>query len=532
MRRNIDFWLILLAAFLLQVIAFDPNVNPYDEGIILAGAQSVFEGKLPYRDFWTMYGPGQFYLTSWLFSLFGPSDLVVRGIGLLAKSLIVALGFLAIRKTAGWAFAFAGAVVVLGILIGQRQDAFPVFPATALALGALLLLDEGRRGRASRLVAAGVLTSLAACFRHDLGAYCAAASVLALCVDGWLGVKGADSLPRGRRVMGNVSRYVLGILLVGLPVAAFFLVQVPFPDLYENLVYIPSVIYPGVRALPWPGLDIAKALFSRSQQVVLLAVYVPFLVCTAALLLEIRSRSRAGGADSFLVSVIALTGLLFTLKGLVRVSNIHMVQSLVLSAIVLPSMLLGAARQNWRGRLLAAVALAPAAGLLILLCWPGLRAVGSGAGGLSGADGSLIARCVEPRLPRLRCADADPRYIEAAKFVAEHSGAADRIYVGAGRHDKLFINPVAFYFFAARTPATKWYELHPGVQTQRRVQEAMIAEMRAAPPRLIVLDSRWDGVQERNLSRESSGEFALDEYISGNFSEVARFGPVRVLAPR
>jgi hypothetical protein len=60
----------------------------------------------------------------------------------------------------------------------------------------------------------------------------------------------------------------------------------------------------------------------------------------------------------------------------------------------------------------------------------------------------------------------------------------------------------------------------------------MIREMTSAPPRFIVLDSRWDGVREPNRSAVSSGAMMLDEFISSKYSEVARFGPIRVLGPR
>lgn len=528
-----DFWLVLLATLLLHIAAFEGGVNLYDEGIILTGAESVFSGKLPYKDFWTMYGPGQFYLGSWLFSLFGVSVLPLRAVGLLAKSLIVALAFVAMRRTAGRAPAFIGAVVIAGFLVRQGQDTFPVFPATALALGAILLLDTGRR-ESWHLLAAGALTALVCCFRHDLGAYAIAGAIVALVVGGWL--RGA-----GMAVAKDVGRYVLGILAIALPVGGFFLIKVPLPDLYENLIYIPSKIYPDMRALPWPGPEILGVLFERPQAVTVLAVYVPFFVCTVALLVEAmrvaRWRKAGVAADlseargSFLVLILALTSLLFTLKGVVRVSNLHMAPALVLAMTLLPATLIGVLRQRWHGWVLAVVVLLPAIALVALSGWPGFVAAWKGGDRFRHAEHALI-RCREPQLPRMRCLGTDEAYLDAARYVAEHSSASDMIYVGTGRHDKLFVNAVAFYFLAERRPATKWYELHPGVQTQLRVQEAMMDEMTANPPRLILLDSRWDDRQEPNLSRIGSGATALDGFIATRYIEVASFGSIRVLAPR
>src|SRR5512145_695376 len=40
------------------------------------GAERVLRGEIPYRDFWTMYAPGHFYLLALLFRIFGSHILV------------------------------------------------------------------------------------------------------------------------------------------------------------------------------------------------------------------------------------------------------------------------------------------------------------------------------------------------------------------------------------------------------------------------------------------------------------------------
>src|SRR4051794_24363918 len=61
--RAVPWW--LLAALWAAAAAFCAatilsGAEPHDEGLILAGAQRIADGRLPYRDFWTNYGPGQF----------------------------------------------------------------------------------------------------------------------------------------------------------------------------------------------------------------------------------------------------------------------------------------------------------------------------------------------------------------------------------------------------------------------------------------------------------------------------------------
>ena len=62
---------LFVLALLVQVIGFKRNCGPYDEFLSLYGADRVLHGEIPYRDFWTMYGPAQFYVLAGFFKIFG-----------------------------------------------------------------------------------------------------------------------------------------------------------------------------------------------------------------------------------------------------------------------------------------------------------------------------------------------------------------------------------------------------------------------------------------------------------------------------
>jgi 4-amino-4-deoxy-L-arabinose transferase-like glycosyltransferase len=49
-----------------------------DEGIVLQGAERILRGEVPYRDFFSFYTPGSFYLVAGLFKIFGDSFVVAR----------------------------------------------------------------------------------------------------------------------------------------------------------------------------------------------------------------------------------------------------------------------------------------------------------------------------------------------------------------------------------------------------------------------------------------------------------------------
>src|ERR1700747_3708869 len=52
-------------------------VDP-DEGIILQGAQRILDGQVLYRDFFSFFTPGSYYLVALVFRVFGDSYLVAH----------------------------------------------------------------------------------------------------------------------------------------------------------------------------------------------------------------------------------------------------------------------------------------------------------------------------------------------------------------------------------------------------------------------------------------------------------------------
>ena len=122
--------------------------------------------------------------------------------------------------------------------------------------------------------------------------------------------------------------------------------------------------------------------------------------------------------------------------------------------------------------------------------------------------------------------------VQAIRFVRSRTAPSEPIFVGVGRHDKIFVGNVAFYFIADRPPATKWYNLEPGLQTSRPIQDQMIVDLKKSVPRYVVIDTEWDSTKEPNESAVSSGVTALDEFIADTYFVVAQFPPYRVLERR
>src|SRR5262245_60973000 len=153
-------------------------------GVSTIGAERVLRGEMPYRDFWTMYAPGHFYLLALLFRIFGSHILVERvaaavvcaGAGLVCYWIVLNL----VRRR-------LAAIGVMAIFVAatfnteyfRNLGTYP--PAIFFVLAALnLMVLHYKTGKLGYVIAAGLTTGTAVVFKHDVGGYTAIAIVAGL----------------------------------------------------------------------------------------------------------------------------------------------------------------------------------------------------------------------------------------------------------------------------------------------------------------------------------------------------------------
>ena len=79
-----------------------------DEGISLEGARRVAAGEVPYRDFFTITGPGAFWLYGAVFHWFGTSLAAARAVLCVELGATCAAIYYLVGRTTGRMFAAAG----------------------------------------------------------------------------------------------------------------------------------------------------------------------------------------------------------------------------------------------------------------------------------------------------------------------------------------------------------------------------------------------------------------------------------------
>ena len=537
----------MFVSIVAQLVWMDATVGTYDEGLVLVGADRVLHGEIPYRDFWTLYGPGSYYLLAGLFKLFGEFALVERGFDVAAKAAIATLVVALVLQFGRRSVALGAGVLSLGLLLYLRSYSAPLFPAMAASLATVLALHRSSiDGRPTPAFLAGVTLAFTTCFRHDLGAYTLLAAGLFMIRLRW----DASTGPRRGRVLATLGWVAAGYAISLAPVVAFFAFNVPAAELYRDFVDTPLSVYPQVRALPFPSIvdALSSAVQSRSPaKLGPLVVYLPLVVIGGAVAAEFLAHrspraTETGDASAEnalarnrLFGLLILLGALFFIKGLVRVSPLHMGASLILSVAVLGAAIARARNPMWR------LVLASTAGLacVALLAKPIITAMERSAGGTATAAllsdrwmSHAAALCSQPVVPRLRCLQLEPGTSAVASYLLQHGASGQRVYVGLGRHDKIFAANLTLTFAAEVIAPTRWHDLHPGIQTRDDVQAQMIRELSAQPLAYVVLDSEWDDVSEPNESARSSGVTALDDYLVTHFAPVFRAGALTVLEPR
>lgn len=537
---------LFLLAILVQVIAFKRTCGPYDEFLSLYGADRVLHGDLPYRDFWTMYGPAQFYLLAGFFKLFGTSILTGRFYDALIRAGIACSSFALARllTPARWALvAFAAVILWLACLYYPAYN-FPVYPAMLASLISCIFFSRflEHPSNEKHLFLAGLLVSIATTFRHDSGFYIFLAEFLMML---WIDMRTRTGMAlRSRlRIFGRqILIYLGGVVLIAGPVYGAILWHVGYQNLFYDLFYVPGVIYPKVRNLPFLSAETLQQLhhplsWDGRIAVESLIVFFPILLMISALLCLLTSRQSRIFPTTWqrqTFSLLFLLASLFFVKGLIRVGPVQMMQSIIVCLIVL-AVVFGHLSQLDR-RVTASLYITSA--YLAFCTLPVLsHLVGFARNNLRdtihpSAPESFYHRChPSAELSRARCILIEPSVVKAVTAIEHRSSPDQPIYVGDGRHDRIFWNDVRLYFLSERRSITRWYDLHPGVQTTLPIQNQIIDSMQHLDPPVIVLNSTWDNTIEPNQSQYSSGVTVLDRYIRAHYVPQVVYGKITLLAP-
>jgi hypothetical protein len=541
-RSGTLFAVVFALAYLILFWGMSLRPNEYDEGIVLTAAMRVAAGQIPHRDFYAIYGPGQFYILAGFFKLFGQSILVERIVDLFFRALLVASVYIiSLRYFRRSIPVYTSLVTLMWLFsLNDATAGSATIPVSLLNLvsTALVVAVFTRVVSRRRMAVAGVTAGLAVLFRYDTGVALfgvhTCTTAIGICVQ----VK--DN--KMRAFASAFWPYLVGFSAVTVPPAFYYLSVAPLHPLLYDVFIFQSKYYHRARNLPFPGISL-RSLHNFAIYLPIAAVAMSAYGVLAGSLRAWNSQSSANKnfnepkLRGFLIAFGILT-LVMYLKGLVRP---HVVQ---LYLATIPSLLLvGALFQQ---RFIFARPLRIFITIMVSLsvlspAWYSLREVlvlHSSHDSLPeeiwssvrGNTSAIRASWCNTRNAATRglCFLPEDDRIQTIEFIDSHTRPDQTLFLGVPRHDKIFVNDMLTYFASQRLPATMWSHFDPDLQSRYDIQLQMVHEIEINAPPYVVLDSEFDLVHEPNDSSKSSGVTLLDEYLRKNYRHIETFGNMAI----
>jgi hypothetical protein len=481
---------LFAGALLIAGFAARRGINPNDEGLMLAAADRIVRGELPWADFWWVYGPGEPAILAGLQELVGRSLLAWRVLHVLVASGAALLAFRLVRREAPLAAALAAWLTVVAALSFPLIPN-PVAPALLLALGGLAAAPR-------RPLLAGVLAGVAVAFRPDVGL----AAVAAVAIAAW---PGRSSL-RAVAAAGVTALVCVAPFALAAGVGPFLDQTIGFALGEQSLQRLPLPLDGGGSG------DLNKSFEHLFPTLGLVAL---------GLWAGAAAWRRAAPSRLELAALpLALAGALYLLA---RADEFHV----VLLQATLPLLAAPALAAALRERVAGAAVLAALALALPLLY---------------GLDRKGVQLVHPPKLAALRLDEADGVRAEPAEaralerlvpYVRGRVPPGKPVFVANPRHDLVRSgNPLVSVLIGRANP-TRYPIMQPGVITEEGVQREIVRDLeRTRTPLVVQWLSPVADQREPNGAGESSGVRLLDRYLTRAYRPVRRFGDYLVLTRR
>ncbi|MFC1497402.1 ArnT family glycosyltransferase [Verrucomicrobiota bacterium] len=488
------------------------GINIYDEGVSVYGAMRILSGDIPYRDFWTIYAPGQFYVLAALFRIF-PASLLTGRIFTVFVLLAISFAVYAItnriqnRKSALLAW-----ILSLVWLSSFRFYCSSV-PAALLCslLSCLFFIRFVSDRKILNILFAGFLAGLATIFRHDLGLCFIAGQLLVAALFSMRQPDKAVIKPRKAKYLATFM-LIGGFITATIPVLMFFICKVPAKIIINDLLIFPLKVFPEVRSVPYPLPGIHTMAF----------YFVPLTFVSA--LFHIVPGMKRGINDAtdhknIGLLMLVVTEMLFFTHVTVRSDISHLLPSIIPGIILFAVMSDDAYKAITRGtgagigRIRLTIAIIMTVTALLAFLKPFTEQIAY-------MTDILNSKCYVMKLKRavgIRLRPHESVYEDIIRKVQEVVPEGGKIFVGNMRHDRIPMNDIMFYFLSERESVTKYHELHPGLATTEEIQKEIIEEIAQNGVEYVIL-TQFNDLEPNQTS--SKGADVLDIYIRTHFKPI------------
>ena len=544
--------LIFSIAFLVMLPISLTDINVFDEGFITTGANLVRLGQIPYRDFFSTYGPAQYYLIGTLYLIFGPNLFVSRIFHAFTLAWLVTIVYLLsvnaysapIRTTElynvvrnRWISYVVTLVCTSIILTSSPYANYPALPATVFLLGAGFFYGKWHPNLAvQNLMISSCLVGIAGLFRWDFGIF----GVLAI------GTGTVFVFLIAKKTIMSEYRAITASILPA--IAIMSVIYIPILILanpvrwYWEIIYFSLFEFSKYRGIEFlrPIYSELSSSFNAGSVILFYSAIFKLLFIMLPTVLPFATIISAGYAirRNFIINqavrpsmqsiFIALLCIMLLNQMRVRPSLWQGLPAAISALVLIPYLICD---HNWKINLpnyplyllnisFRFIASAFLIALLIVGTTTGIE-------NFLKCFSSVKVDLSIPRANSVRVSVGNQYYSSLIAFISSRTEKQELIYSGVKDHSKLFINDALIYFLSDRLPATRFIEMNPGVANTNSSQEEIIRSLEKSKVRLIVL---FDvNSHEPNLSSVSNNIHILNTYISENYKAINTFGPYTVL---
>jgi hypothetical protein len=497
-KRN----LFLIPLFIITAIYYIPIINlplaPYDEAVILVGAEKVLKGQIPHKDFSSEYPAGQLYTLALFFKVFGTSVITERVYDLIIKTFLSLAVFLIIRSLSSNINALVGWIMSLIWLQYSSFPAYPVYPSILFVfIGIYCLLLHMTKQKNYYVVLSAMSIVMAVLFRHDIGGYAAIAITIVLTFRMIVGVQSRTPLV----IFVATGTFAIIALFI------YFFMNSAASFIFNDLFMIP-LAFREYQVLPYPS-------FSRWN---LPFFMFPLVLVTGAITSIISIKRKKDDSTAYVTLFISLIGIFFLNQVKARSDVIHLLPVAITGILLAPLLLYILSKE------LSLTTLQHRVVYVMFIIFFGItlsKPIEVITRLLSTTNGYIVEN-VNPDIKRACHLNINADLKDAIAYIKNNTSKNDSIYVGAKNHDKFVFNDVIIYFLAERQSATRYHILNPGVHTTLKVQREVVNELINNLPPLVVLTQR--SPDEPNLSNVDTQVDLLDDYISNNYELIKTYG--------
>lgn len=537
------------------------RVGVYDDSLLLVGARLVGAGWLPYRDFYTHYGPLGYFILEPVMRWIGNPGLALRLCQSLGLALLTALLLLQLERSGKRPSLVALPLAALALSAAFALSAFLGFglAAATLALYGLARTARGTAPETLALLGAGASLAAAGLTRPAFGAY-TGASILALEL--------ATIRP------GSARRLLLFTAACAVTIAFVWLAL--FPQIeprgaVEAMLLTPARLLtvgrrhvrPHFTAAPYglavliaaaiAAAPLLWAFATASRRARLLAAGsialgaamplllgtptarldpVPFALVQFGIAIAVVVAARMPLRESPALWAAAAFGLAASAFGHYywsRPDSLHLFPAMALAASSAAFVCPAAEPSRMKSLAVLAVLAVFALAFVPIDEDLGLPVAGLSRGGWARAAENAArpgagARTIWP------AGEFSTPALEAVSLADRLAGPSSRFVAYGSEQTWTAGDPVFLFLLSSRLPYTKWFQYDPGLQSSKAIQEGMIREIEASGSRAAVV---WRSEQyffdPKPKSSGPEGRSPFDAYVDRVYGKVVgQFGSYEV----